>query len=152
MRILIDFINGNDSQHEKVLASAKQGGEVLSDPGFLDKIRAWPQFDFTGDTNAQIADKIKSAGDVMIKVGLYRSKWPWSKTIASESDGEVWFNTRQPDAGGVENTVHEFMHALGYSHNGNSPAGQENTVPWRVGAWAGVWQVKAPVCKVEVVT
>lgn len=142
MRILVDFINGNDYWESKVLASAKRGSEILSDPDFLATVAAHAGFDFCNQSPQQVADTIRNAGDVMIKVGFYRG-WPWSKVLASEGGGQVSFNTRKESvgAGGVENTVHETLHALGFIHNGNSPAGNLNTVPWWVGILAGGWKV-----------
>lgn len=132
MNIKVEFLNGSQYWKDKITANAAQSSKVLNDPAFLAKVRAWPGFDYTSDTSEQIADKLENAGVVSIKVGFY-SKW-WTRAIAYESNGAVFFNTRKENygAGGTNNLIHEALHSLGYSHRGNSPNGNENTVPWRV--------------------
>lgn len=134
MNILVKFLNGNEYWQAKVLKSARQASAVLSDPVFLAKVRAVPKFDFTSDTPVQVGDKLAAAGDVTIQVGFY-SKW-LTRAIAYEENQAVYVNTRKESAGagGPDNMAHETMHAMGWSHDGNSPAGQENTVPWLIGS------------------
>lgn len=136
MNIKVNFLNGNQYWRDKVNASAARASAVLSDPAFIAKVRAWPGFDFTHKTPAQLADMIQNAGDVQINVGFYRG-WFWSKAIAYEANGAVEFNTRKEayGAGSPGNLSHELMHALGESHNGNQLAGNENCVPNRIGQW-----------------
>ena len=136
MRIIVQFLGGTQYWQDKITANAAQASAILSDPAFIAKIRAWPGFDFTGETPDQIADKIQNAGEVTIKVGFY-SKW-WTRAIAYEQDGAVYFNTRKESygAGSKGNIAHEVTHALGYEHNGNAAAGNLNTVPYRIGEWA----------------
>jgi hypothetical protein len=143
MRILISFINGDSYWHDKVLKNAAKGSAILSDPAFLDKVEAHTGFDFCTMPARAVRDKIERAGDVKIKVGFYRGWW-WSKAIASESDGVVSFNTRKDGygAGSVGNIVHETLHALNFSHNGNSAAGNQNTVPYWIGNLAETWVIK----------
>lgn len=137
MNILIKFLNGNEYWQAKVLESAKQASAVLSDPVFLAKVRAVPFFDYTADTPAQVGDKLAAAGGVTINVSFYR-KWP-ALAIASETPGQVSFNVckERQGAGDAENVTHETMHAMGWEHNGNSPRGNENTVPWLIGTMVG---------------
>lgn len=143
MIIRVSFLNGSRYWRDKVTANADQASRILSDPAFIAKVRAWPMFDFTADTPAQVADKIECAGIVTIKVGFYWRPF-FTKAIAYEEDGQVWFNTAKEryGAGGLGNTAHEVIHALNYSHNGNSPAGQANTVPWRIGEWVSNWHLE----------
>lgn len=140
MRINCDFLNGTTYWQNKVLASARRGGEILSNPGFLDVIEAHTGFDFCNMPPRAVRDKIEHIESIMIKVGFYRGWW-WSKAIAFEENGEVWFNTRKEayGAGGLNNVIHETMHALGFSHNGNSAIGNENTVPYWIGNKAAEW-------------
>ncbi len=153
MKINVSFINGSDYWRNKVLASAKRASEVMSDPVFLASVAKHHGFDFTQMTPADVSHVIENAGEVTIKVGFYKGWW-WSKAIAYEENGEIWFNTRKDGygAGDVGNVAHETLHKMGFSHNGNSASGNGNTVPYWVGEQVALWPVREPVCKVEVVT
>lgn len=139
MNIVIHFRNGSDYWRSKVTANAAQVSRILSDPRFLELVRAWPAFDHTEVTPPEIAETLRTAGSVEVRVGFY-SKW-WTRAIAYEDASGVYFNTRKErqGAGGIGNIAHEVCHSLGFSHAGNSPAGQENTVPWRIGGWVETW-------------
>ena len=138
MKLLINFLSGTLYSQDLVRTSAATVSTVMSDARFLSQVENVVSYDYTADSPAQIADKIRNAGEVKINVGFYRG-WFWSRAIAYEQDGAIYFNTRKfgYGAGGVENVAHEFMHALGYAHNGNSPAGNEHTVPWMIGKMVG---------------
>jgi hypothetical protein len=149
MKIIVSFLNGSRYWQDLVLENAAKASAALSDPKFIAKVRTWPGFDFTSSTPAQVGDVLEDAGDVVIKVGFYKGWW-WSRAIGYEQDGAIYFNTRKEayGAGGVGNIAHEVMHFLGFSHDGNSPAGQENTVPWRIGQWAADWEFAPKGCAV----
>lgn len=147
MRIIVNFLSGNSYWQDLVTQNAAVASERLSDPNFIAWIRSLPGFDNTYDTAAQVADKIENAGEVQINVGFYSSLF--TRAIAYEADGGVYFNTRKEKygAGSVGNIVHETMHAppFNYQHNGNSPVGNQNTVPWRVGNEADTWTPTAGI-------
>lgn len=138
MKLIINFLSGTEYSQNLVRTSATAVSRVFSNPVFLARVASIVKYDFTTETSAQIAETIRNAGEVKINVGFYRG-WFWSRAIAYEQDGAIYFNTRKfgYGAGGVENVAHEVMHALGYSHRGNSPAGNENTVPWMIGKMTG---------------
>lgn len=133
MKIVVDFLNGNNYWQEKVLFSAEQASNVLSDIEFIRDLAAFPAFDFTADRPTIISNKLLDTKEITICVGFYR-KW-LTRAIAYEQNGAVYFNVCKEGrgAGSPGNLAHEVMHALGYSHNGNSPAGNQYTVPWWVG-------------------
>lgn len=133
MNIIVKFLGGSTYWQSLILVNAKTASTVLSAPSTIDKISAFPVFDFTADTPAQVADKIAGAGDVTISVGFFWN--PFARDIAYEESGAVYFNRAKQSrgAGSPGNIAHETMHALGFQHNGNSPLGQQNTVPWWVG-------------------
>lgn len=140
MKVLVQFINGTDFWKDLVINNAWTVSQIISHPDFIEKVANWPAFDFTNQSPREVAETLEQVGDVKIRVGFYKG-WIFSKAIAYEEGGAVYFNTRKfaYGAGGVGNIAHELMHALGYSHRGNSPNGNENTVPWRIGQWATHW-------------
>lgn len=133
MKITVTFLNGSDYWQNKILDSAARASAILSDPAFLEAVRKRGRFDCTTHAPTQVADRLEHAGEVTIKVGFY-SRW-WTRAIAYEKNDTVFFNTRKESrgAGSPANIAHEVMHALGYRHNGNYTAGNENTVPYVIG-------------------
>lgn len=146
MKVIVQFINGNDFWQNLVIKNAVLVSQVLSHPDFIKRVAAWPAFDFTNQTALDVSETIDHAGEVKIRVGFYKG-WFFSKAIAYEENGAIHFNTRKLayGAGGVGNIAHELMHALGFSHQGNSPRGNENTVPWRIGQWVAQWLESADI-------
>lgn len=142
MRIIVNFLSGSEYWESKIKANAEEASRRLSDPAFLAWVKSWSQFDFSGDTPLQVSEKLAAAGDVKINVGFYSKLL--TLAIAYEEDDAVFFNTRKESygAGGVGNIAHEVMHAMGYSHNGNSARGNENTVPYRIGEWIETWVLR----------
>jgi len=137
MEISLSFRGGSSDWQSFLSESAKTAGAVLTDPDFLTKVGAWPGFDFTTSTPADVAAAIANAGTVTVNISFYSH--PLGASIAKEdpANGAVSFNTakRHRGAGSPGNVAHEVMHVLGFSHNGNQLAGNENTVPYRIGQW-----------------
>jgi hypothetical protein len=134
MNIRVNFLNGNLYWQSKITASAVRASNVLSDPAFIAKVRAVPKFDYTGDTPGQVADAIAQAGDIPVNVSFYSKLF--TRAIAFEDNQGVHFNVckEKYGAGSAGDLAHEFMHRLGYQHNGNAAAGNENTVPYLIGS------------------
>lgn len=139
MKVSVKFLGGSSYWQDLVSESARKASRVLSDPTFIQKIAEWPVFDFTTATSQMVADRIRDTLEIDISVGFYYKIF--TRAIAYEQNNAVYFNTRKESygAGSVGNVVHETMHALGYAHNGNAAAGNENTVPYRLGEWASTW-------------
>lgn len=137
MNIKINFLNGTDYWKQKITDNAAIASQIMSSQEFLNKVASHPGFYFTNQSSVVVSLKFENAGDVTINVGFY-SRW-WTRAIAYEQDGAVYFNTYKEKygAGSVDNVSHETAHALGYSHAGNSPSGNENTVPYWVGNLVG---------------
>lgn len=135
MVIELHFINGTPEWQKRVQANAEIAQRRLSSPELLKKVAYWEGFDFTRDEPKTVAMRLVQTEHIHIRVGFY-SKW-WTRAIAYEDDGVIYFNTRKArnGAGSPGNIAHEVMHVMGYSHNGNSPRGQTNTVPYRIGQW-----------------
>lgn len=139
MQIAIVFLNGSDYWKKKVQDAALKVQGIFSDEGFLQAVAAHAGFDFTADSPAAVASRLMNAGTVSIHVGFYSKCL--TRAIAYEQAGAVYFNTRKEAQGAAswQNVAHEVLHALGYSHNGNAPAGQGNTVPYAIPALAEAW-------------
>lgn len=139
MDIIVAFENGDDYWQNLVTTNAAKASAILSDPAFLAWVRSQPSFDFTELTPVEVAEKIERSGDIKIRVGFYAKRF--TRAIAYEVDGEEFFNTDKEayGSGGVGNIAHETMHALGFSHDGNSPEGNQQTVPWAIGNYAETW-------------
>ena len=140
MKIEIEYQGGTCYWKNKVTASALYAAAILSTPDFLQRVALHPSFDFTDKSSLQVAGVIKTTEVAKIKVGFYY-KWWFTKAIAYEQDGAVYFNTAKEGygAGDWPNVMHELLHSLGFQHNGNSPSGQQNTVPWKVVELAKTW-------------
>jgi len=139
VKIIVTFLNGTQYWTDLIKLNAQRASEVLSDPAFITHVRCGPRFDYCAHTPEEVASVIASAGEVVVNVGFY-SKW-WSKAIAYEQDGVVYFNTRKEayGAGSPGNIAHEFTHKLGFVHCGNSSRGNANTVPYRIGNEVDLW-------------
>jgi hypothetical protein len=133
MKINISFLNGSPYWQDLVTKNAGIASSILSSADFLAKVAAFPKFDNTDETPGMVALKLQTTLEVNINVGFY---WNWfSRAIAYEEDGSVYFNTAKESrgAGSAGNIAHECMHALGYEHNGNYSAGNLFTVPYWIG-------------------
>lgn len=116
---------------------------VLKSEKFLNEV-ATHSYTFTSATSGeQVADSIRKA-HITLTVSTYKSKLPWSKTVAYRNAGETtaYLNLRKNPAGKdiaevVNTLVHEWLHVLGYGHGTNSAKGKENSVPYGVGSIAG---------------
>lgn len=139
MKIISSFLSGGAYWQAKIRTSCEQASEALSDPALLQSIRDHEPFDFTDQTPDQIADHFAMAGEIVIHVGFY-SSW-LTRAIAYEEQGAVFVNTRKEayGAGSPGNMAHETAHAMDYEHDGNSAAGNENTVPYVIGNLVDAW-------------
>jgi len=135
MNIQVTFLDGSQNWQDFISQSAQTVSDVLGDSDFIDKVRNWKQFDFTQKSPGDVADALVKAGIVSIKVGFYHN--PLGLSIAKEKNGAVFFNTakRNHGAGSPGNVAHEVMHVLGFSHDGDRPTRNANTIPYRIGEW-----------------
>lgn len=105
------------------------------EPGFLNSLCSVESFNFTKDNGSDVADKIFNS-ELEINIRPYRTKLPWSKVIGYAKGNTIFVNTRKLDLSledRVCNLFHEYLHLLGYSHNGNRVSEFNNgTVPYKV--------------------
>lgn len=97
------------------------------------------KFTSSDDGPAQI--RVQIAKNYSVKVTTYTTFLATSKVIGHQSKGVIYLNTRKlrrPDCSIVNTLVHEYMHRIGYAHNGNDPGGNENSVPYWMGDRAEV--------------
>lgn len=106
------------------------------------------QFNFTEDNYIEVYENIISASvflpDRYVVVETYRPWNRFTKAIAYASKGTIFVNEYKINslelADYVGNFAHEFIHTIGYSHEGNRVT-QFNlsTVPYVIGGLAEAW-------------
>lgn len=113
--------------------------EHYRDPAFLELVSACPSFKHTTDSPQDVANNINSDTST-IKVGIFKPAWYWSRCIASTdiATKTISFNKYQLKGADIEERVntlmHEYIHTLGYTHEGNynTPYNRE-TAPYVIG-------------------
>jgi len=126
----------------KVDRAVAKANEILHSQEFYEEIRKKPSFDYSKLSPQEIATLMEQASwEITIKAAF--------KPIANASTegphlikvSNIRFSSHLPTA--VNTLIHETVHAidwhngeLEFTHNGNSPIGQENTAPWVIGAIA----------------
>ena len=134
--------NGNN---ENVTKAVQKADEILNTKYFYDEIRKIEKFDNSKLTGQEIADRMEKANQ---KVTVVRKIKPIANASTTTSDkikisrslfgknfaGKFDINTA------VNTLIHETVHAVDFlntgnefTHDGNSPVGQENTAPWVIG-------------------
>lgn len=107
------------------------------DQAFLNSLSCIEKFNFTNDSGVDIARKIKDSS-ISLRVEGYTPKYWFSKAIAREEDGAIFFNYRKmnmPLKDRVETLYHESLHGLNYKHDGNrANAFNMKTAPYAISA------------------
>jgi hypothetical protein len=105
------------------------------DSGFLRRIGEIQKFSYTVKKGFDVVSSLQ-ASSVVMTIAPYKTKWPWSKVIGYASGNTIYVNTRKLDLPLKDRTInflHESLHALGYSHKGNTNnAFNRGTVPYKV--------------------
>lgn len=109
------------------------------DPAFLQRVRESQPFNHTTDTPEVVANNIEQDTST-IKVGVFKPLWIFSRCIASTDIGTKTISFNKYKLSGtntaerVNTLIHEYMHTLGYTHDGNyNTAYNRGTVPYRIG-------------------
>jgi hypothetical protein len=126
----------SEEQKDKLRRGLDAANAVLPSEEFRSAILALRNLTETEDSPEEIFRKLTTA-EIAIPIRSYTAKIPWSRAIASERDGEIFYNLRRFDAltlrDLVENLIHEASHKVGYRHRSNFASRSWNTVPYQVG-------------------
>lgn len=134
--------------NEKIIECVSASNVILGNEDLYRRIALHPQFDFTDERPADIAQWFR-ASEVSITVKLYKSRNPFSSATAYVSPqypDTVFINSRKLDrstADIVNTIIHECVHALDesltghrFGHGDNDSAGKGNSAPYWIGALA----------------
>ena len=117
---------------------ADKVSEVIFGKCFESYFMAKQSFYFSKDTGAQVVAKLKTKP---LKLGLtyfVKKRNPFTGNIVvgfENGDGKIhanrvaWSSMTLKDK--VSNVAHELTHFVGYKHNGNSPTGNGESVPYQ---------------------
>lgn len=134
--------------NENVIEAIKKANEILKNRNFYDEIRKVSKFDNSKLTGNQIAERMEKATQT---IQIKRRIKPIANAGTTTSDAiKISRSLFGKDSTGafvlsvaVNTLIHETVHAVDFlntgdefTHNGNSPKGQENTAPWIIGAIA----------------
>lgn len=131
-----------------VQAAVTKANEILNSTAFYDSIRKVKKIDFSSLSGAEIAARMEKATQ---SISVVRKTKPIANASTKTSDrinisrslfGEDKYGKFVLSIA-VNTLIHETVHAVDYlgtgnefTHDGNSPEGQENTAPWVIGAIA----------------
>ncbi len=134
-----------NGSNNNVTEAVKKANEILNSKEFYDEIRKIQRFDNSKLTGQEIADRMEKANQ---QIKVVRKTKPIANASTTTSDkikisrslfgkdstGKFDINTA------INTLIHEVVHAVDFlntgdefTHNGNSPQGQENTAPWVIG-------------------
>jgi hypothetical protein len=111
----------------------KAVNEVIRTKCFEDVFNTPKNIQMNNNMSAQeIVIKIRTT-KVKTTMSYYRNRF--SRVVGYEKgDGKIYANRKYWDffklKSKVSNVAHEATHLMGFKHNGNSPKGNENTVPY----------------------
>lgn len=132
-----------EGSNQKVIESVEEANRILQLREFYDRIAAVPRFDNSSYSPQQVSDELHNF-DRTIAVQGY---WNILSLANASTQTEININTaklRRSKTSIVNTLIHETVHAIDwltnkawdYTHDGNSPAGQDQTAPWVIGALA----------------
>ncbi len=127
----------------KIVNAVAQANDILANPLFYTQIEAITQFDNSTYSGLQVANEIR---DLNKTIDVRTYWWPLSR-VNAKSETEINVNTAKlgRTLASVTNTlIHEMVHVTDwltnskwdYTHDGQSPDGQDKTAPWAIGAIA----------------
>lgn len=147
-----DPIN-NDPVQSELLIIDKTGNErmkklvavsncVINKKSFQDELKSIENFTNIEENGEHVLNKILKSKQGF--VNFYTQNWfaykftPVHGYVNNGSD-QIYINTRtfgRENKSVVNTIVHEMSHVAGYKHQGNSPKGNQESVPYKVGSVA----------------
>lgn len=125
------------TSHEPYEKSVNCANKLIHLDEFKSRVLA-ATYEQTNDNSFEVLAKVEQAKLTQVKP--IWPKNPFSKMVAVvyPNDPAIYFNARKsrPVPSMAASAVHELSHKLGYKHKGNSPKGNEKTVPYALGAIA----------------
>lgn len=128
-----------DKEKIEAIEIEKVVNEILKGGCFHDELSK-KKIDQTKDNAETVSKKIKSAKVTRELAFFSKRRNPFTRSIVvgyEAGDGKIhanriaWRDFDICEKSG--NVAHEFTHAIGYSHRGNFPKGNENTIPYLSG-------------------
>ena len=137
VELLCDATCTKEESLQSVIIADKVS-EVIFGKCFESYFMAKQSFYFSKDTGAQVVAKLKTKP---LKLGLTyfvkkRNLFTGNIVVGFENgDGKIHANrvawSSMPLKDKVSNVAHELTHFVGYGHNGNSPTGNGESVPYQ---------------------
>jgi len=130
----------NEVNHPSINQAAMLFMRHYGETEFLDIVKNVNSFNHTRDSGKDVAFHLE---DAVLEVTIkgYRTINPWSKVVAYAQGSTIFINTRTMNVSVVdrcETIMHECLHLLGYSHDGNRVTKYNlDTVPYKVGMMFG---------------
>ena len=127
--------------NQKIIAAVAEANRILSNPDFYKRIDTVQRFDNSTYNGLQVSNEIKNLNRT-IEVEDY---WNPFGIANAKTVSVIKLNTaklRRSHKSITNTVIHETVHAVDwwtnekwdYTHDGNSPDGQDYTAPWVIGA------------------
>lgn len=123
----------------KIKRAVKRANKILQSDAFYEEIKKVKSFDFSELTGEEVAKLMRDANHTIVIKGAFKP----IANASTTSSGKIkvsWIRFSKRLATGVNTLIHETVHAIDlmdnktdFTHNGNSPKGQERTAPWVIG-------------------
>lgn len=115
---------------------------VINKKSFQEELKSVDSFTDINKNGKQVLEKILDSKQGIVK--FYTQNWiAWKfaqvNGYVDNGSNVININTRQlwrSDKSIVNTIVHELSHVTGYKHQGNSPSGNQNSVPYKIGSIA----------------
>lgn len=129
--------------NEKIALAVTEANKILANPEFYKQIDAIPTFDNSSYSGLQVSTEIKDLNRT-IEVKDYWKPWGFANAKTVSVVRIKTAKLKRSHASITNTVIHETVHAVDwwrnnlwdYTHDGNSPNGQNNTAPWIIGRLA----------------
>ena len=94
-----------------------------TDKAFLEMVARGPTYNHTNLTPLEVSDELLKLDDLNVTIRPWKPFWAWSKAIARADyqNAVIGFSVRKTGTlqDRVETIMHEALHLIGFSHDGN---------------------------------